>query len=314
MRNLHFYMENPFKAKGISVAELMAFATDDLQRMIANNPGGIFTARIAALQAAINLMLSCMTDDQTKLNVRMAMKQIKKAFRDALPANISKLYVGVQSFYGLQAPQLTIIFGSGRTAFKEATDDCLEALLQTLSTQMTARVADLGATAVANAAALLTSWQTIYGDSEESTGEKTVSQAEKKAAREGVQLELYKNLATLMLNFPDQPDMLDVYMTQSLLEDHSAVLPAKAVITSLTSPSDGEALLGMEAENALTFKVLVKIPGATEFSELAVDLPGPEYLATGFEVGGNYEFIVVGVNSNGPGEPSDPQTVAITKP
>jgi hypothetical protein len=283
-----------------------------LQRIIANNPGGIFTARIAALQAAINLMLACMTDDVTRLNIRMAMKQIKNTFRDELGGKVSKLYVGVQSFYGLNAPQLTIIFGSGRAAFKEATDDCLEPLLQTMSTQITARVADLGAPAAAEAAALLTSWQTIYGDSEVSTGDKTVSQAEKKAAREGVQLELYKNLATLMIHFPDQPDKLDLYMQQSLLEDHPAGLPLPGVpdlqLEGASLPS--RAAFNISAEGATSFKVWHRLLGAPSYTLLAEDVP-PGFYETPDLAAGDYEFYVEGVNATGTGPESEAASVTI---
>lgn len=93
-----------------------------------------------------------------------------------------------------------------------------------------------------------------------------------------------------------------------------APVPGKAVITSLTSPADGEALIGMEAANASSFNVLLKAPGATVFSNLAEEVEGPEYLAAGFEVGGTYHFIVVGVNGSGAGEQSDAQSVLIAKP
>jgi hypothetical protein len=35
-----------------------------------------------------------------------------------------------------------------------------------------------------------------------------------------LQLELFKNLLTIALNFPRQPDQLDIYMQPSLLADH----------------------------------------------------------------------------------------------
>lgn len=94
----------------------------------------------------------------------------------------------------------------------------------------------------------------------------------------------------------------------------SVPLPGKAVITDLTSPADGVAVMQVAATGATSFNVLVKAPGSTTFSNLAEEVEGPEYQATGFEVGGSYQFIVVGVNGSGAGEQSDAQTVLIAKP
>ena len=48
MIRLNRFLSNPFDDPEISLDELLAFSTDHLQRLIANNPGGIYTARITA--------------------------------------------------------------------------------------------------------------------------------------------------------------------------------------------------------------------------------------------------------------------------
>ncbi len=66
----------------------------------------------------------------------------------------------------------------------------------------------------------------MYAASETSSGAKTTTEEGKRNARLGLQLELFKNLLTLALNFPRQPEKLDLYMQQSLLEDHPHQPPA----------------------------------------------------------------------------------------
>lgn len=53
-------------------------------------------------------------------------------------------------------------------------------------------------------------WNAVYAPSETSSGAKTTTQAAKNAARSALQLELFKNLLTIALNFPRQPDQLDI--------------------------------------------------------------------------------------------------------
>src|SRR5436309_1280434 len=81
MRDLHRFLENPFDDPGISIAELFAFSTDHLQRMVANNPTGDFTARITATTSSLGLCEACFSDDLTSGGLRKASKMVKDTFR-----------------------------------------------------------------------------------------------------------------------------------------------------------------------------------------------------------------------------------------
>jgi hypothetical protein len=74
--------------------------------------------------------------------------------------------------------------------------------------------AQLDAQVVPDATALLAGWNAVYAPSETSSGAKTTTQAAKNAARLALQLELFKNLLTIALNFPRQPDQLDIYAAE----------------------------------------------------------------------------------------------------
>jgi hypothetical protein len=74
MRDLHIYLTNPFDDPHISMDELVAFGTDHLARLIANNPGAVFAARITATTAALTGVGSAFTDDKTKLAMRESKK------------------------------------------------------------------------------------------------------------------------------------------------------------------------------------------------------------------------------------------------
>ena len=149
MINLSRFLEAPFDDEGISLDELISFSTDHLQRMISNNPGALFNARITATNTALGVVESCTTSDQTKLGLRKSAKLSKNLFRDALPNNIARLHAAVVYKYGPDAPQLLECFQQGRAVFGSCTDDHVENHLQTLLNGSTAHQADLGAPVVA---------------------------------------------------------------------------------------------------------------------------------------------------------------------
>jgi hypothetical protein len=221
MMDLHKYLTNPFNDPDISMDELVAFGTDHLARLIANNPAAVFAARITATTTALAGVGGAFTDDKTKLALRKSKKQAKDAFRDALPAAIGKIYGAVESQFGENSVEMTECFPGGRSLFSKCTDGELAEELETLLNGVTDYQAQLGATVVAAATALSTNWTAVYETSETSTGSKAGTQTAKNTARSSLQLELFKNLLTLALNFPDKPDALGVYMQQSLLSPHT---------------------------------------------------------------------------------------------
>lgn len=220
MKDLHYYLTNPFDDPKISMAELLAFSTDHLQRISANNPGGIFIPRLAATTTALTGVGNAFTDDETKLGLRKARKLVKDNYRIALPKSVGKLAVAVEAKFGEGAAEFVECFPHGRTVFSNCPDDEVANNLQTLINGVTNHQAQLDAQVVPDATALLAGWNAVYAPSETSSGAKTTTQAAKKAARSALQLELFKNLLTIALNFPRQPDQLDIYMQPSLLADH----------------------------------------------------------------------------------------------
>lgn len=220
MIDLHKFLMNPFDDAGISLAELLAFTTDHLQRLTANDLGHTYVPRIAATTAALNAVDSAFADDESKLALRKARKLVKNDYRDALPKRIGRIAVAVEAAFGEQSAEFVECFPRGRKIFTDCPDDQLSGYLQTLIAGATGHAAQLGAPLVADATALLSGWNAVYAPSETATGNKTSTQEARTAARAALQLELFKNLLTLALDFPRQPAQLDVFMRQDLLQDH----------------------------------------------------------------------------------------------
>jgi hypothetical protein len=226
MYDLHKVLTNPFDDPGISVNHLLAFTTDHLAKVAGNNPNGFLTARVAATTAALAGVNTAFQTDQGKLGQRVTSKAAKRAFLQAMPAAISKIYVVLENKYGENAAALAAFFPNGRKEFNQAPDDQVGNNLSTLIAALTAKQPDLGAQVVTDATALLTGWNAVYAPSESSSGDKKASMGAKNAARSALQLELFKTLLTIGLQYPRQPGQLDAFMQPSLLWPHTPTPPA----------------------------------------------------------------------------------------
>lgn len=218
MRNLASFLRNPFDDPAIGTARLIAFTTDHIQRMSANNPSGELTGRITPTSSALAQVEDCITDDQGRLGLRKARKQVKDDFRDSIPPGVERVEAGFISALGGSSPVILEALPQGRTVFSTCRDDEVTTHLQTLVNAVNAHAADLAPAIVTLAGQLLTGWSTAYAASEASSGAKTTSEEGKRLARENLQLMLYLNLVKLMEMFPRQPEKLTLYMQQHLLQ------------------------------------------------------------------------------------------------
>lgn len=223
MRTLSTFLENPFDDPNISMAELVAFTTDCLQRLIANNAGGELTSHITAITSSLGVVEDCVTQDQGKLGIRKAAKMAKENFRtDIIPTEVKRIEAGFIAAFGADSPILLEALPNGRTIFQTCRDDQVEVHLLTLHTAATTHQASLAPATLTQATNLKNNWATIYAASEASTGGKTTTQEGKKLARENLQLMLFLCLLKLAEMFPRQPDKLSLYMMQHLLENPSS--------------------------------------------------------------------------------------------
>ena len=217
MIKLSRYFTIPFRDPAISLDELIAFATDHLQRMVANNPGAALNGFITATTVALTTVGQCSSSDIVKLGIRKAAKDAKNTFREALPGNIRRIAQRVAGQYGDPSTEVTACFPNGREIFKDCRDDKVDDHLQALVTALTPLAPVMGITALGDAGGLLSTWIALYAASEASTGAKTTTEAEKNSARAALERQLTLNVLGLATLFLDQEDKPDLYLQQYLL-------------------------------------------------------------------------------------------------
>ncbi len=216
--DLSRFLENPFDSGKTSVAQLLAFTTDHLQRMVANDADGAFTARIAVTSTALGLVEDGLSDAKAKLGLRKARKQVKDDFHANLAESVARIGVAVAAKYGDDSPELTACLPQGRPVFSACRDDQVAAHLQTLIDGVTALQPALGPAALTDSQNLQAAWTTLYKASEISTTRKTGTQQSNNAARAGLQDVLFINLLEIARMFPGRPENLALFMQDGLLK------------------------------------------------------------------------------------------------
>ncbi len=121
---------------------------------------------------------------------------------------------------GVNSVPLLECFPHGREIFGDCVDSALENHLQQLSACLTPRSAQVGVQHVNDLSGLLSTWIGLYASAASARGVRNNSADARRAASDALRLELFKNLLTLALSFPNQLDKAALYCPQHLLMDH----------------------------------------------------------------------------------------------
>ena len=317
MIDLFKFGNSPFEDKQISLNNLIDYSGTHLQRMVSNNPGQLLNQRITATSTVLLALDNTMSDNQAKLALRMARVQAKDAFRAALPENLARIHGAVVAAFGSQSTQLTECFPQGRTPFFTCRDDRLDDLLQALQTCLVPLAAQVGQSHVDNLGGLISTWIALLGAVDSAASIKNNSETARRTARTALQLELFKNLLTVALAFPNDEAKITLYCPQHLLENHpGADLPGVAAISiNAFDPESRQVTFHLAAAGALAFTLQRRGAGGAAFTDVATALEAADgsaiYMDTLAEPG-QYEYRALGTNAAGPGPVSAPVTVEVT--
>ncbi len=217
MKRMKYVFRNLFLSSQYSLANMIAFTTDLIERLSANNPGHVLDGQIAALTEALAILNQQSSADFAMLGIRKGAKLRKNAFRGALGNAIRRIYAIALAEFGDPSEEMENIFPKGRTVFDTSRDDRLIEPLDGLVSGLTLHEAELGADVVAEATALRDEWLEIHESSEEATGVKTATEAERREARYNLAVELHRTVGVLISLFPEDEERYALYMQQHLL-------------------------------------------------------------------------------------------------
>ncbi len=225
MKDVDNIFGNVFDDPGISQLKLIAFSTDVVQRLSANNPDHLLDGQIGALSSALATMVQQSTADRAMLGIRKGAKFTKNEFRESIRDEIRQIYAVALAAFNEPSEEMNNIFPKGRSIFNHSRDDELIEHLDVMISGLTLHEADLGGEVVADATALRDQWLDIYDASENATGVKTATESERREARRTLVIELYRTAGLLITIFPEAPERYTLYMQQHLLGGPSSDTP-----------------------------------------------------------------------------------------
>ena len=299
---------------------LLTFAEVSLGRIVAHNAvllAGKFTDRIAPTRAAITTMESVVTDVKVKLALQKARIEAKKAFRMDLPANLAKIYGALLAVYGPDAPEMIECFPEGRKVFTQCAEEQVNNHLEQLQASVTAHAAALPAATVTLAGSLVAGWASVYEAAGAAKDAKSVTAASREVAVAALRVELFKNLMTCGLYFPDDKAKAELLFPQYLLEGRAT--PVTPGITTLSNtpcdPQTGKTEFTFTAEGAQTFTLKRRRSGELDFAVRAEGIVAVNGVGTFTEersLPGLYEYVAEAVNGTRVGPPSHMVSVGQT--
>lgn len=228
MMTLTTFFKNPFADERISMSHLLAYTTDQLEKLRAANLPELAPRRAATTAALAAFQGSSVADD-SKLGQRKGRKQTKRSFRRGLGGRLGKIQAAAMARFGMQGPEMKELFPQGRQGFTKCTDDVLAPMLAGLAAALAARAGELGPDVVAAGAAVQSDWAAVYAASEAVSGEKAAAAAGVRTARAALQRELLLNLLALATLFPGEPEKLGTFAQESLLRRKAKHRPAAAL-------------------------------------------------------------------------------------
>jgi hypothetical protein len=306
--NLFRFFRNLFKKK--AMVRLIDYGSAQLMALVADNPSGLHTERIAALTAAFNLLDDGMEDVETKAAIQRGKVLAKNLFRrNTVPETVARIQAAVVVHYGANSPDMAECFPQGREVFHTCKDQVLDQHLGQLSTCIAARSATVGAPIATDAAGLVTTWGTCLGEVGSAGGDVMMMRAIRQNAKKALAEELFQTLLHLAAKYPDNDVKFNQYVPEEKLNPPAAPVPDAATLEVVGGA--GQFAATPAANGAETFVIRYRLEGAPDYIIAVEDWPGGPFIQNGLSAG-TYEVIALGVNDSGTGEPSEIATALVT--
>jgi hypothetical protein len=217
MRNLRSYFTVVFDTPRISDDNLRKFVEVHLKRLAANNPGGIFSALLAATTTAYDAYFGAITDEDTKAAIQ---KGLTKTMNDTLEEFIRAVQRREGTIKGeFEKGSATYLefFPKGLTEYGEATLADVEKLMTRFANVSANHVGQLGQPFVDRFVGLKQAFVAARAAQLTVMGEVKGEKLGTAEARTVLEDQLMDNVLTLAMKFKRDADTGMSYFEQSII-------------------------------------------------------------------------------------------------
>jgi hypothetical protein len=235
MRNLSSFFWNIFEQSKVGDAKFRMFCEFHLQRLINNNPGGIYDDLITALTTAYMGYYGALEDEATKIAIREGKTVAMNASREKIDGFISQQEGLIKSKWGKNSPEYQEFYPQGITGYTKAPLSGYDILIERYKNAVTAHTADFDAAFVTKATTYIGEFLTMRTAQinlmSVVSGTRTVSAKN----REGLEKQVMKDLLIIASNNVGKPEVMKDYFDQSIIRPAS-----KKIYSSKVAPRSTE--------------------------------------------------------------------------
>jgi hypothetical protein len=217
MINLKVFFKNHFDTKDISDDHLKQFAEVHLQRLAANNPGGIYSTRITAITTAYTNYFGAISNEDVKFAMQQGLTiTMNNAMGDFVHTVQMKEGI-IKGTWGKTSAQYQQFFPQGLNEYDQINLSTAELLMNRMVSAATAHAGDLPAGFVA----LFTGLRTTFLDARTAQltvmGEVAGLKNTAETNRNDLEIELMIDLLIIGSNNIGHPERLTTYFNQSII-------------------------------------------------------------------------------------------------
>lgn len=222
MRNLRSYFKVIFDSARISDDNLRKFAEIHLQRLSADNPGGIFTALIGATTAAYQAYFGAIVDEATRAAIQKAMTLRMNDVLDDFLEAVRRQEGRIRAEYGKESAEYAEFYPQGVMEYNEASLANIEGLMLRYAQAAERHLAQLGQTFVDTFQDFHAAFRAARSAQLLAIGEVKAEKTDTRVSRDALEDQLMDNLFTLAMRFKRDADAGMAYFDQSFLRDAAA--------------------------------------------------------------------------------------------
>lgn len=211
------YFRILFLSPKISRERLRDFCRDHLQRLTANNPGGVFTPIITALTTAYNAYNADLTAYLTKTAQKEGRTLDADNKRNALLKNISDNEKLVAFTYKDNMPVYEEFYPLGITEYTRSSVSELATLGERYLNILTVHAADFSAPFITAYTNLYNAYVAALNENSSVRSGVDTERSDLASSKEALALQMTKNLLTIALQYAGNESKADVYFDQSIL-------------------------------------------------------------------------------------------------
>ena len=161
MRNLLSFFWNIFESSRVGDAKFRMFCEFHLQRLINNNPGGIYDDLITALTAVYMEYYGALEDEATKIAIREGKTVAMNNSRNEIDGFISQQEGLVRSKWGKNSAEYQEFYPQGITGYTKSPLSGYDILIERFKNAVTAHALDFDAAFVTKANTLIGNFLTM---------------------------------------------------------------------------------------------------------------------------------------------------------